>query len=58
LVVFSSYKVKERTTYLAETRAWMGNATWKQLDRASAEVLVGEKILESTIPSEDYRSSR
>ena len=37
LVVFSSYEVKERAPYLGETRAWIGDATWKRLDRASVE---------------------
>ena len=41
LVVFSSYEVKERAPYLGERRAWIGDATWKPLDRASVEVLVG-----------------
>jgi hypothetical protein len=41
LVVFSSYKVEERAPYLGETRAWIGDATWKKLDRATMEVLVG-----------------
>ncbi|HEX5700180.1 MAG TPA: hypothetical protein VFX77_05995 [Rubrobacter sp.] len=40
LVVFSSYEVIERAPYLGETRAWIGDATWKPLDRASVEVLV------------------
>ncbi len=40
LVVFSSYKVEERAPYLGETRAWIGDATWKRLDRATVEVLV------------------
>jgi hypothetical protein len=44
LVVFSSYMVEERAPYLGETRAWIGDATWKPLDRASAEVLVGGKV--------------
>ena len=44
LVVFSSYEVAERAPYLVETRARMGDATWKRLDRASVEVLVGEKV--------------
>jgi hypothetical protein len=44
LVVFSSYKVEERAPYLGETKAWLGDATWKQLDRATVEVLVGEKV--------------
>jgi hypothetical protein len=44
LVVFSSYKVEERAPYLGEGRAWIGDATWKRLDRASVEVLVGGKV--------------
>ena len=44
LVVFSSYQVVERAPYLGETRAWIGDASWKPLDRASVEVLVGEKV--------------
>jgi hypothetical protein len=44
LVVFSSYKVEERAPYLGETRAWIGEPTWKPLDRATVEVLVGGKV--------------
>ncbi len=44
LVVFSSYKVDERAPYLGETRAWIEDATWKRLDRATVEVLVGGKV--------------
>ena len=44
LVVFSSYKVTERAPYLGETRAWIGDATWKTLDRTAVELLVGEKV--------------
>jgi hypothetical protein len=44
LVVFSSYKVEERAPYLGETKAWIGDATWKTLDRTSVEVMVGEKV--------------
>ena len=44
LVAFSSYEAVERTPYLGETWAWSGGATWKQLDRASVEVFVGEKV--------------
>jgi hypothetical protein len=44
LVVFSSYEVVERAPYLGETRAWIGNAIWKTLDRASVEILVGGKL--------------
>jgi hypothetical protein len=44
LVVFSSYKVTARAPYLGETRAWIGDATWKTLDRTAVEVMVGEKV--------------
>jgi hypothetical protein len=46
LVVFSSYEVEERAPYLGETRARIGGATWKRLDRDSVEVLVGGKVQE------------
>jgi hypothetical protein len=44
LVVFSSYEVVERAPYLGETRAWIDDATWKPLDRATVEMLVGGKV--------------
>jgi hypothetical protein len=44
LVVFSSYEVEERAPYLGETRARIGAATWKRLDRTSVEVLVEGKV--------------
>jgi hypothetical protein len=44
LVVFSNYKVVERAPYLGETRAWIGDATWKNLDRATVEALVGRRV--------------
>jgi hypothetical protein len=44
LVVFSSYEVIERAPYLGETRAWIGEQTWKPLDRASVAILVGGKM--------------
>jgi hypothetical protein len=44
LVVFSNYEVTERAPYLGETRAWIGDAIWKPLDRASVEVLVRGKV--------------
>jgi hypothetical protein len=44
LVVFSSYKVEESAPYLGETRAWIGDATWKRLDRTAVELLIGGKI--------------
>jgi len=44
LVVFSSYEVVERAHFLGETRAWIGDATWKRLDRPTVEALVGGKV--------------
>jgi hypothetical protein len=44
LVVFASYEVVERAPYLGETREWIGDATWKRLDRATVEALVGGKV--------------
>ena len=44
LIVFSSYEVVERAPYLGETRAWIGDAAWKPLDRATVEVLVEGKV--------------
>jgi len=44
LVVFLSYEVEERAPCLGETRARIEAATWKQLDRAMVESLVGEKV--------------
>ena len=44
LVVFSSFKVEERAPYPGESRAWIGDATWKRLDRATVETLVGGKV--------------
>jgi hypothetical protein len=44
LVVFSRYQVTKRAPYLGETRAWIGDATWKPLDRTSVEVLMGGKV--------------
>ncbi len=44
LVVFLSYEVTERAPYLGETRAWIGDATWKSLDRATVEALIRHKV--------------
>ena len=44
LVVFSIYEVSERAPYLGETRTWIAEPTWKPLDRATVEVLVGGKL--------------
>jgi hypothetical protein len=40
----TSYEVTGRAPYLGQTRAWIGNATWKRLDCATVEVLVGGKV--------------
>ena len=44
LVVFSSYEVTEKAPYLGETRAWIGDASWKRLDRTTVEVLVEGEV--------------
>jgi hypothetical protein len=44
LVVVSSYEVEERAPYLGETRARIGGATWKTLDRATVEALIRQKV--------------
>jgi hypothetical protein len=44
LVVFSSYKVRERAPYLGETRLTIGEPTWKSLDRETVEALVGQGV--------------
>jgi hypothetical protein len=41
LFVFSSDEVTERAPYLGDTRARTGKASWKALDRAAVESLVG-----------------
>jgi hypothetical protein len=50
LVVFSSYEFVERALYLGETRAWIGDATWKRLDRPTVELLVGKKGIGNWLP--------
>ena len=44
LVVFSSYEILESAPYLGEARSWIGDATWKPLDRDTVEALVGGKV--------------
>jgi hypothetical protein len=44
LVVFSSYEVVERAPYLGETRAWIGEVSWRRLDRTTGEALLGGKV--------------
>ena len=42
LVIFSSYEITKRAPYLGESRYTIGEHTWKRLDRASVETLIGE----------------
>jgi hypothetical protein len=44
LVAFSNYEVVERAPYLGETRVWIGDATWKRLDRATVEALIRQSV--------------
>ena len=44
LVAFSIYEIEEGAPYQGETSARLGGATWKRLDRATVEVLVGGKV--------------
>jgi hypothetical protein len=57
LVVFSSYEVEERTPYLGETRARIGGATWKHLDRTTVEVLEGKCRSSDTADSPVFLSA-
>ena len=46
LVLFDSYEVREaRSSYLGDRAVEIGSPTWKALDRAAVETLVGEKLL-------------
>jgi hypothetical protein len=44
LAVFTNYEVAQRAPYLGVTRAWIGDATWKRLDRTSVAILVGGEV--------------
>lgn len=44
LVIFSSYEVEDLGTYLGEERKRIGEPTWKTLDRASVEALIGQTL--------------
>ena len=45
LVLFDSYEVREaRASYLGDRAIEIGSPTWKALDRASVEMLVGEEL--------------
>jgi hypothetical protein len=43
LVIFTDYEVRELAPYLG-VRLTVGEPTWKRLDRASVEVLVGQRV--------------
>jgi hypothetical protein len=44
LVLFSSCEIRERASYLGETRLTLGEPTWKSLDRETVEALVGQDV--------------
>lgn len=43
-VTFSSYEIEDLGAYLGEQRRRIGEPSWKPLDRATVEVLVGERL--------------
>lgn len=46
MVLFDSYEVRERRApYLGDRAVKIGSPTWKPLDRATVEMLVGERLL-------------
>ena len=44
LVTFSSYEVEELGSYMGEERKRIGEPSWKPLDRATVEALIGEPL--------------
>lgn len=45
MVLFDSYEVSgARSSYLGDRAVEIGSPTWKALDRASVEMLVGEEL--------------
>lgn len=46
MVLFDSYEVRERQApYLGDRAIEIGSLTWKPLDRATVEMLVGKRLL-------------
>ena len=46
MVLFDSYEIREaRSSYLGDRAVEIGSPTWKPLDQASVEMLVGESLL-------------
>jgi hypothetical protein len=43
-VTFSSYEVEVLGAYMGEERKRIGEPSWKPLDRATVEALVGEAL--------------
>jgi hypothetical protein len=46
LVTFSSYEVEDLGAYMGEQRKRIGEPSWKPLDRATVEALIGEQLEE------------
>jgi hypothetical protein len=44
LVTFSSYEVEDLGSYMGEERKRIGEPSWKPLDRATVEALIGEPL--------------
>lgn len=43
-MTFASYEVEDFGSYMGEERKRIGEPSWKALDRASVEALVGEDV--------------
>ena len=43
-MTFSSYEVEEMGSYMGEERKRIGEPSWKPLDRATVETLIGEEV--------------
>jgi hypothetical protein len=44
LVTFSNYEVEDLGSYMGEERKRIGEASWKLLDRATVEALIGQPL--------------
>ena len=44
LVTFSSYEVEDLGSYMGEERKRIGEPSWKPLDRATVETLIGQPL--------------
>ena len=44
MVTFSSYGVEDLGAYMGEERKRIGEPSWKPLDRATVEMLIGERL--------------